>query len=238
MIGRIQSFQSLGTVDGPGVRNVIFLQGCPLRCVYCHNPETWDITSGYEYEACDIFEKILKYRPYTKNGGVTVTGGEPLLQIDFIIDLFKLLKNEGIHTAIDTSGFYYEKDRVKLDELLKYTDLIICDLKFTTEEEYKKYTGYSMCKVLEFLDIVNDSDTQVYIRQVVVPNINDTETNIIKLKEICNRYDNIEKIELLPFRKLCLEKYEQLNMEFKLKDTDEMSMYRLLELDEILKSDY
>ncbi len=231
MKGRINSFQSLGTVDGPGVRYVVFMQGCHLRCIYCHNPETWNIGGADEYDSEEVVEKILKYKAYIKNGGVTVTGGEPLLQVDFVTDLFKKLKAENIHTAIDTSGF---SNLEKCKELFRYTDLVICDVKFTSDEEYRKYTGRGIDEVLAFLDLTKEMNIPVHTRQVIVPNINDTEENILKLKQLLSKYDNIEKKELLPFRKLCLEKYEDMNIEFKLKDTEEMNINKILDLQKIL----
>lgn len=231
MKGRINSFQSLGTVDGPGVRYVVFMQGCHLRCIYCHNPETWNVGGADEYESDEVVEKILKYKSYIKNGGVTVTGGEPLLQIDFVTELFRKLKEQNIHTAIDTSGF---SNLEKCKDLFQYTDLVICDVKFTSDEEYRKYTGRGIDEVLNFLDIANEMNIPVHVREVIVPNINDTEENIYKLKDLLSKYDNIEKIDLLPFRKLCLEKYEEMNLEFKLKDTDEMSHEKIKELQKIL----
>ncbi len=231
MKGRVHSFQSLGTVDGPGIRYVVFLQGCHLRCIYCHNPDTWDTTKGDEYSPEEVFEKILKYKTYITNGGVTVTGGEPLLQVDFVIELFKLLKKEGIHTAIDTSGF---SNLSKCEELFKYTDLIICDIKFNNDEDYRKYTGRGITEVLDFLDLANKHAIPVHVRQVIVPNINDTADNVIELRNLLSKYSNIIKVELLPFRKLCLEKYEEMGIEFKLKDTKEMSKDIIKELEEYL----
>ncbi len=222
----------MGTVDGPGVRFVVFMQGCHLRCIYCHNPETWALNGGTEYTPEEVVQRVLKYRTYIKNGGVTVTGGEPLLQIDFVTELFKQLKLEGLHTAIDTSGF---SNLEKCDELFKYTDLAICDFKFTTDEEYRKYTGRGIDEVVKFLDLANEHKVPVHIRQVIVPNMNDNKENILRLKEHLSKYDNIEKIELLPFRKLCLEKYEEMKLEYALKDTDEMSMEKIEELKEYLK---
>ncbi len=232
MVGKIQSFQSLGTVDGPGVRYVVFMQGCHLRCIYCHNPETWDMAGGTEYTATEVFNQILRYKNYIKNGGVTVTGGEPLLQIDFVTELFKLLKSEGIHTAIDTSGF---SNIDKCDQLFKYTDLVICDVKFTTDEDYIKYTGRGIFEVLTFLDKTLEFNIPLHIREVIVPNINDSEEYILSLKNLLRKYTNIEKVDLLPFRKLCLEKYEDLGLTFKLKDTAEMSKSITSELEKLLK---
>ncbi len=233
MFGRIQSFQSLGTVDGPGVRYVVFMQGCHLRCIYCHNPETWSLTGGKEYTPQEVFEQIKKYKSYIKNGGVTVTGGEPLLQIEFVTELFKLLKEDGIHTALDTAGFANGAD---CSELFKYTDLIICDLKFTSDEEYKKYTGKGIGEVLDFLDKTLEHSIPLHIREVIVPNINDTEEYIKGLNELLSKYTNVEKVELLPFRKLCLEKYEEMGLNFRLKDTAEMSKSRTTELEQVFNN--
>lgn len=141
--GRVSSFQSLGAVDGPGIRFVVFLQGCPLRCIYCHNPETWDMQGGTEMTADEVFSKIRKYRNYFgKNGGVTVSGGEALLQIEFVEAIFSLCREAGIHTALDTSGTGCQDDE-KLENLLGLTDLVICDLKFVNEEDYVRNTGGS-----------------------------------------------------------------------------------------------
>ncbi len=233
LLGRIQSFQSLGTVDGPGVRYVVFMQGCNLRCVYCHNPETWDMKGGSNtFTTDEVVEKVLKYKAYIKKGGITVTGGEPLLQIDFVTELFKKMKAEGIHTAVDTSGYC---DLSKVEELFKYTDLVICDVKFNNDENYRKYTGVPMQGVLDFLEATKKFNIPVNVRQVIVPGINDREENALELKEICNKFENIEKIDLLPFRKLCLEKYEQMGLEFKLKDTPEMSGDKTKEFMELIK---
>lgn len=232
MIGRINSLQSLGAVDGPGLRYVIFMQGCPLRCSYCHNPETWDYDGGTEYEAKELFDKIVRYKSYFgKKGGVTVTGGEPLLQPKFIKELFMLLKEENINTCIDTSGVCNINE---LDDLLDYTDLVLLDVKFLTDEEYIKYTGSSIKPVLKFLDLLHEKGIKAWIRHVVAPTINDDEGKIIELKNLCAKYDNIEKIELLPFRKLCLEKYENLNMKFPFENIDELSVERLKQLNDIM----
>ncbi len=233
MVGKIPSFQSLGTVDGPGVRYVVFMQGCHLRCIYCHNPETWSLDGGKEYTPNQVFEQIKKYKSYIKNGGVTVTGGEPLLQIDFVTELFKLLKEEGIHTALDTAGFSNGAD---LSELFKYTDLVICDVKFINDEDYRKYTGKGISEVLDFLDKTLKHNIPLHIREVIVPNINDNAEYIEGLKDLLKKYTNIEKVELLPFRKLCLEKYEEMGLNFRLKDTDEMSKSITTELEEILRN--
>lgn len=234
--GYINSIQSLGAVDGPGVRFVVFLQGCPLRCIYCHNPETWDISKAAQsFTPEQLLEKVLRYKSYFgSKGGITLSGGEVLLQIEFATEMFRLCKEHGIHTALDTSGIGCE-DKAKLNLLLQYTDLVICDVKFTTEEAYKNYTGGSLQKVLNFLDLVEEKTIPVWIRQVIVPNLNDDEKSMDELNSLIAKYSNIEKVELLPFKKLCLSKYENMGLEFRLKDTDEADPEKVKLLNERFK---
>ena len=234
--GYINSIQSLGAVDGPGVRFVVFLQGCPLRCIYCHNPETWDISEAAQsFTPEQLLEKALRYKSYFgSKGGITLSGGEVLLQIEFATEMFRLCKEHGIHTALDTSGIGCE-DKAKLSLLLEYTDLVICDVKFTTEEAYKNYTGGSLQKVLKFLDLVEEKTIPVWIRQVIVPNLNDDEKSMEELNSLIAKYSNIEKVELLPFKKLCLSKYENMGLEFRLKDTDEADPEKVKLLNERFK---
>ncbi|WP_028828425.1 pyruvate formate-lyase-activating protein [Proteocatella sphenisci] len=228
--GRVSSFQSLGAVDGPGIRFVVFLQGCPLRCVYCHNPETWSIQGGIEMTANELYSKIKKYKNYFgKNGGVTVSGGEALLQVEFVKEIFRICKENNIHTALDTSGMGCE-DEESLRQLFSLTDLVICDVKFASEENYKNLTGGSLEKVLHFLELTKVCKIPVWLRQVIVPGINDDHLSIKKLNDIADRYENVEKVELLGFRKLCISKYDSMNMEFKLKDTPETSEDTILKL--------
>lgn len=218
-MGRIHSFQSLGTVDGPGVRSVIFMQGCPLRCVCCHNPDTWDFYGGEEFSADELVNKVLRYKNYYgQNGGVTVSGGEPLIQAKFLTELFKKLKNYGIHTAIDTSGCVLD-DEVKT--LLSYTDIVLLDFKYTNADDYLKNTKMNMERAQEFLDYLQKINKKTWIRFVVIPNLNDDKESFARLFDLKNQYACIEKIELLPFRKLCLEKYDEMGIEFPLKDTPE-----------------
>ncbi len=227
MQGRIHSFQSMGAVDGPGLRYVVFLQGCPLRCVYCHNPDTWEREAGSVYEAEEVVKKILRYRSYfQKNGGVTITGGEPLLQAGFVTEIFKQLKSEGIHTALDTSGIGCgQPDVVK--KLLSYTDLVLCDIKFLSEEAYQRYCKGSFQVVCAFLDLVEAQKKPFWARHVVVPGITDSKENIDRLKLFLETYTNVEKVELLPFRKLCLEKYQALGIPFSLEKIPEMEVKAL-----------
>ena len=217
--GRIHSFQSLGTVDGPGVRSVIFMQGCPLRCACCHNPDTWDFAGGEEMSVDMLVNKVLRYETYYgQDGGITVSGGEPLMQAEFLTELFKKLKNYGIHTALDTSGCVLNDD---VKELLKFTDIVLLDFKYTNDEDYFKYTKMQMNQAKEFLNYLQEINKRTWLRYVVIPELNDSKENFTKLFELKNQYSCIEKIELLPFRKLCIEKYEEMGIEFSLKDTPE-----------------
>ncbi|MBQ6708051.1 MAG: pyruvate formate lyase-activating protein [Clostridia bacterium] len=218
---RLHSFQSLGTLDGPGIRAVVFLQGCPLRCICCHNPDTWDFSGGYEVQIGELLEKISRCRPYWgKSGGVTVSGGEPLLQAKQLIKFFKALKSEGIHTALDTSGCILNDD---VKELLKYTDLVLLDYKYTDADDYLKYTKMDIKKVQSFLSYLNEEKIETVLRYVFIPGINSDEESIKKLQEIKMFYSCVTSVEILPFRKLCIEKYNELGIEFPLKDTPEAS---------------
>ncbi|MBE6706861.1 MAG: pyruvate formate lyase-activating protein [Ruminococcaceae bacterium] len=212
--GRIHSFQSLGTVDGPGVRFVVFMQGCPLRCACCHNPDTWDMEGGTEYTPDEVFSKILRYSEYFgKDGGVTVSGGEPLLQSEFVTALFKLCREAGIDTCLDTAGVHLgEKEKA----LLSVTDRVLLDIKYVTDEMYKKYVGCSIEKPLEFLAYLNEQNIDTTIRQVNIPTLNDSENDILLLKDMAKKYSCVKKIELLPFRKICQTKYDNMGIPFPL----------------------
>lgn len=219
MKGRISSFESLGTVDGPGVRNVVFMQGCPLRCACCHNPETWDVNGGKETDSIELSERILRYRNYFgPEGGVTVSGGEPLLQASFVAELFSILKKAGINTALDTSGCLWNED---VERLLSVTDLVLLDHKFATEEDYVKYTKGSLKRTEDFLSELQKRNIPTWIRRVIIPGINDDEASSRQLLELEKRFSCIKKTEPLPFRKLCLSKYESLGIDFPLKDVRE-----------------
>lgn len=230
--GKISSFQSLGAVDGPGVRFVAFLKGCPLNCVCCHNPETKSFSGGEEYTALEIVEKAKRYKEYFgENGGITLSGGEPIAQSLFSAEIFSLCRKENIHTCLDTSGCYLNDD---VKKLLSFTDLVMLDIKYTNNEDYQKYAGCKLNEVLEFLDYLNSKSIPTWIRQVIIPNLNDSEENIIKLKEIVSKYSCIEKVELLPFRKICETKYEELNIEFPLKNTPEPEKEKMDKLKSML----
>lgn len=218
--GRINQFQSLGTVDGPGLRYVVFMQGCPLRCVYCHNPETWDSAGGKIYTVDEVLDKILRCRAYLSSGGVTVSGGEPLLQTAFVTELFTRLRQEGLHTALDTSGI---GPSACAEALLSVTDLVLCDLKFATTADYRTYTGGKLEQVLEFLALTEKLGIPLWIRHVAVPGLTADPAYIREIRRLAGSFSNLEKLELLPFRKLCTAKYEALGIPFPLSDTPECS---------------
>lgn len=214
----------MGAVDGPGLRYVVFLQGCPLRCAYCHNPDTWDFKAGEQYEPEEVAKQIRRYKTYLKKGGVTVTGGEPLMQPEFVAELFRILQSEGIHTALDTSGV---GDMMKIEKVLEYTDLVLADVKFLSDEDYEQHCKADFRQVKQFLNLTRKMQRPLWVRRVVVPGMNDTEADIRELVHFLHDYPNVEKVELLPFRKLCIEKYENLGIEFPLKDTPEMKEEQL-----------
>ena len=212
MTGKIHSIQSLGTVDGPGVRTVVFMQGCPLRCGYCHNPDTWDPNAGETADTAEVFAKIKRFRPYFgPEGGVTVSGGEALLQPDFVRELFALCKNESIHTALDTSGCLWNE---QVESLLDVTDLALLDIKMTTDADYREYVGCSLEKPLFFLSKLEEKGIPAWIRHVVVPGLTDAPENIRRLRDLLKGYSYIQKVEFLPFHKICVPKYEKMGIPF------------------------
>jgi len=217
--GRVHSFQSLGTVDGPGVRFVVFLQGCNLRCKCCHNPDTWDFSGGQEITAEEIVKKVIRYKEYYKNGGgITVSGGEPLLQSEFVAEIFSLCKKEGINTCLDTSGSVEVKNP---DRLLSVTDRVLLDIKYTNNTQYLENAGCTMDAPLKFLDLLNVKGIPTTLRQVIIPTVNDSENNIVILKNIAASHSCVDKIELLPFRKICQTKYDSMGIEFPFENISE-----------------
>ena len=210
--GRVSSIQSMGTLDGPGVRFVVFLQGCPLRCKCCHNPETWDIDGGEEYTPKELYERAARYKEYFKdNGGITLSGGEPLIQAKFSREIFKECKKEGIGTCLDTSGCILNEE---VKELLSYTDRVLLDIKYTDDALYKENASMSLFSALGFLKYLNEQNIPTTLRQVIIPGINDNKENILKLKKIREENGCVDKIELLPFKKICKAKYDNMNIEF------------------------
>ncbi len=217
--GRISSFQTLGTLDGPGVRFVVFMQGCPLRCACCHNPETWDISGGKEYTAQEVVSRAERCKEYFgENGGVTLSGGEPLMQAEFASELFYLCRKRGIGTCLDTSGCI---SNGRTERLLELTDYCLLDIKYTDDAQYRKYAGCGISAPLEFLGMLEKKHIPTRIRQVIIGGLNDGEDNLKRLAEIAGRYSCVERAELLAFRKLCTSKYKKLGIEFPLENTAE-----------------
>lgn len=227
MDGFIHSTESFGTVDGPGVRFVVFCQGCPLRCQYCHNPDTWQIGVGTKMSAEAIMTDFRKNRSFYRKGGITVTGGEPLLQIDFLLELFQLAKREGVHTCLDTSGVTYHHEAYeyiqKLDKLMEYTDLVMLDIKHTDASAHKKLTGQSNSNILAFAEYLNQKHIPVWVRHVVVPGITDGEDHLKELGRILAGFTNLKALDVLPYHTLGVHKYEELGIDYPLKDVEPMS---------------
>ena len=220
--GFIHSFESFGLVDGPGVRCVVFMQGCNMRCRFCHNPDTWG-KCGQKIAADELFEKVWKYRSYwgkgLEKGGVTVSGGEPLLQMPFVVEFFKLLKAHGVHTAIDTSGqpFLKDSDFIKtFDELLKYTDLVLLDIKAFDEELHKSLTGHSNANILELAKYLSDKGIPMWIRHVLVPGITDSPSELAAIADFAKSLKTVEKLEILPYHTLGKSKWENLGIPYSL----------------------
>ena len=212
MTGRIHSFQSLGTLDGPGVRFVAFLQGCPLRCKCCHNPDTWDLQGGTEHTAESVAQRALRFRPYFgKDGGVTLSGGEPLLQPAFAAEFFRLCHENGLHTCLDTSGCVMND---AVFSVLDETNRVLLDIKYTDDALYRENVGCGLQSVLDFLAELNRRKIPVTLRQVIIPSLNDTEENIRALRRIADAHPCVDKVELLPFRKICQVKYDQMQISF------------------------
>ena len=217
--GRINSFQSLGALDGPGIRFVAFMQGCNLRCGCCHNPETWNLEDGTEYTPFEVFEKVKRFKSYYgKNGGITVSGGEPLLQPEFVYELFDLCRKEGIDTCIDTSGSIFND---KVLDVLSVTDRVLLDVKYFNSSDYKKYVGCDLEQPLNFLKILDDLHIPTTIRTVIIPTLNDNDENIKFLNALASTHSCIDKIELLPFKKLCKVKYDDLKLRFRFNNFEE-----------------
>ena len=230
-MGYVSSIQSMGTLDGPGVRFVAFLQGCNLNCGCCHNPETKPISGGTEYSAEEIATKCEKYKSYFgAKGGITLSGGEPILQAAFAKDIFKECKARGINTCLDTSGSVINTEVL---ELLNVTDHVLLDIKYHTEELYNRYVGCSLSKPLEFLSVLNGKNISTTLRQVIIPTLNDNRESMHFLKELKEKYPCVEKIELLPFKKICQTKYDNLGIEFPFKDFETPTNQRIKELEEM-----
>ncbi|MEE1087276.1 MAG: pyruvate formate-lyase-activating protein [Schaedlerella sp.] len=220
MEGYIHSIESFGTVDGPGIRFVVFTQGCPMRCKYCHNPDTWEMKKGTKMSSDELIRQFLKNRYFYKNGGITVTGGEPLLQINFLLELFQKAKEHGIHTCIDTSGVTYYPGNIgyneKLDQLMQYTDLVMLDIKHIDPVEHKDLTKQENKNILAFAKYLEEKKVPVWIRHVVVPGITDQEVYLRKLGEFIRTLSNVKALDVLPYHVMGVGKYKELGMEYPL----------------------
>ena len=219
MEGYINSIETMGLVDGPGIRFVIFMQGCKLRCLFCHNPETWQLNQGIKISSDELIKRILKYKNYFgQEGGVTFSGGEPLLQSSFLLDILKKCKQNNINTCLDTAGF----GGTNLTEVLKYVDLVIMDIKALDSEKYRWLVGQNIDESLAFLELCHNLNKRLWIRQVIIPDINDNEEYVSQLKQFLKKY-NVEKVEFLPYTTIGIPKYEKLNLPYKLKNTKPMN---------------
>ena len=226
MLGKIHSIETFGTVDGPGVRFVVFFQGCPMRCLYCHNPDTW-ANGGEEHSAQELIDKILRNSTFYTTGGITATGGEPMLQLDFLIELFTLAKQNNIHTCLDTSGVMFDPDNeerlAKIDKLLSVTDLVMLDIKHIDDEEHKKLTAHSNKNILKFAEYLSEKNINMRIRHVIVPDITYEREYLLKLGKFLKPFKNIEKIEVLPYHTLGEVKYKNMGIEYPLGNTPQLT---------------
>ena len=239
MQGRIHSLESFGTVDGPGVRFVVFVQGCPMRCAYCHNPDTWEMNGGTFMEPEYIIEQYERNVSFYKGGGITVTGGEPLMQVDFLIDLFTLANKKGIHTCIDSSGIAYKPNGnpewlAKLDKLMTLTDLVMLDIKHIDPEKHKELTSQPNEGILAFAAYLNEKNVDMWIRHVIVPGLTDEDEYLYKLGYFIGQFKNLKALDALPYHTMGENKYEKLGMEYKLKGVPAMDKNKLLEKKEVI----
>lgn len=238
MQGRIHSLESFGTVDGPGVRYVVFVQGCPMRCAYCHNPDTWSMTGGTMMEPSYIIEQYERNKGFYNGGGLTVTGGEPLMQVDFLIDLFTLAKEKEIHTCIDTSGIAFKPGNTefisKLDRLMKLTDLVMLDIKHIDPEKHKELTSQPNEGILAFCSYLNDRNVDMWIRHVVVPGITDDEKYLYELGYFIGQFQNLKALDVLPYHTMGETKYEKLGIDYKLKGVPAMDKEKVVEKKQII----
>ncbi len=245
MLGRINKLETFGSVDGPGVRFVVFMQGCPMRCLFCHNPETWDFkgdsAGAFDITPEDLLKKALRYKSYWgSDGGITVSGGEPLMQIDFLIEFFELAKNAGVHTCIDTSGVNFTRTEPyfgKFQRLMAVTDLLLVDLKIMDPEMHKKLTGHPMDHNLDMFRYLDEIHKPIWIRHVLVPGISDNDTYLEQAHQFISTLSNVKKVEVLPYHSLALAKYQEMGLDYALKDTKSPNPERVQNANRILKTE-
>lgn len=233
MTGYIHSKESFGTVDGPGIRYVLFMQGCPLRCIYCHNPDTWQVGSGTPITVDEVIEEFNKNKPFYKKGGITVTGGEPLLQIDFLTELFKRAKSENIHTCIDTSGIVYNPQNKelteKLDELLNYTDLVMLDIKHIDTKRHKNITGAGNENILEFAKHLEKANIPLWVRHIIIEGYTDKPEDLIALGEFIGKLKNLKALDVLPYHTMGVGKYKELGLAYPLEGMEALPVSKAVE---------
>lgn len=242
MQGYVHQFESFGCVDGPGSRFIIFLSGCPMRCSFCHNPDTWDMKKGGTlWEASDVLKEALTCRSYWgKKGGITVSGGEPLSQIDFLLELFTLAKEKGINTCIDTAGGPFKKQGEwfeKFQKLMKVTDLLLMDIKHINEEEHIKLTGVSGKNIIEMFRYLDEIKKPIWIRHVLTPGITDNDEYLTQTRDFIRTLSNVQRVEVLPYHGLGAIKYKDLGIDYPLKDTESPSVQRVENAKTILECD-
>lgn len=238
MQGYIHSTESFGSVDGPGVRFVIFVSGCPMRCQFCHNPDTWNMQAGEKRSADDLLKQAVRYRAYWKDGGgITVSGGEPLMQIDFMIELFRKAKEMGIHTVIDTSGAPFTREEPffgKFNELMKYTDLLLLDIKHIDRAEHEKLTGRTNENILDMAGYLSDIGKPVWIRHVLVPGRSDDDRYLTRLYDFLRTLKNVKRTEVLPYHTFGEYKWKELGYDYPLEGIDPPSAERIENAERIL----
>lgn len=238
--GKIHSFETFGAVDGPGIRYVVFLKGCAMRCKYCHNPDTWSMAGAQEMTAQELFDKAYRYKGYWgKDGGITVSGGEALLQIEFVTEFFKLAKANGVHTTLDTSGQPFEMEAEYLDkfnELMDVTDLFILDLKHSDDEAHRELTGHSNQNILELARYLSDHNKDMWIRHVLVPGITDSENNLVAIREFVKSLKSVKRFEVLPYHTFGVFKWEKLGMDYSLTNVDAPTKEEVERANQILET--
>ena len=233
MTGYIHSKESFGTVDGPGIRYVLFMQGCPLRCIYCHNPDTWETGKGEKITPDEVLQEFNKNRSFYSKGGITVTGGEPLLQVDFLTELFKKAKAENVHTCIDTSGITYNTDNPaymqKLDELMKYTDLVMLDIKHIDPESHKKLTSKDNSRVLDFAKYLETKKIPLWVRHIIIEGYTDKPEDLRKLGEFIGKLKNLKALDVLPYHTMGVNKYKEMGISYPLEGMEALPMEKAVE---------